>query len=483
MNPNKRGTLLLPTHHLVTHGVVVGATGSGKTGGILVMVEEALRAGVPTLMIDVKGDLPNLLLAFPELSAEAFKPWVDAAGSVEDGRSATERATQLAAEHRAGLETWGIAEQHVADYVARRSVRVITPGSSAGELLHVLSSLERRSERWSTDPESARAALSAAVSLLLRLLGRDCDPAKSRDHVLLAVLAERRLKQGESADLGALLNDLAALPIESIGALPVDDFMPKNERKTLAAALNTLLASPSFETWRQGSTLDIEQWLRPDAQGRTPAVIVSVAHLDDEERALVLGVLLEEVLSWVRAQPGSQRLRALIVFDEVYGFMPPHPANPPTKRPLVALMKQARAFGVGVVVATQNPMDLDYRTLGNAGFWMIGRLQTDADRARVVEGLAGTAGADDMSAADLARVIKRLASRWFLVRNVHSKDGMLLVQPRWAMSFMRGPMTRAEIQRALGKAEHGAGAGGECEGATAEARAGQGAGTEVRQES
>lgn len=468
-DPNKRGTLLLPTHHLVTHGVFVGASGSGKTGGILVMVEEALRAGVPTLMIDVKGDLPNLLLAFPEFSVDAFRPWVEATSAADDGRSATERAAQLAAEHRAGLQTWGIGEKEVADYVSKRSVRVITPGSSAGELLHVLSSLERHSGRWTRDPESARAALSAAVSLLLRLLGRDCDPAKSRDHVLLSVLAERRLSQGETADLGALLNDLAELPIESIGALSVDEFMPKNERKALAAALNTLLASPSFATWRQGTTLDIAQWLRPDAQGRTPAVIVSVAHLDDEERALVLGVLLEEVLSWVRAQPGSQRLRALIVFDEVYGFMPPHPANPPTKRPLVALMKQARAFGVGVVVATQNPMDLDYRTLGNAGFWMIGRLQTDSDRARVIDGLAGTAGADDMSAADLAKVVKRLASRWFLVRNVHSQEGMQLVQPRWAMSFMRGPMTRTEIQRALHKPEAESEAGA----VSAEARAPQ----------
>jgi hypothetical protein len=442
----------LPTHHLVTHTVITGATGSGKTGGILVLVEEALRCGVPTLMIDVKGDLPNLLLAFPDLSAETLAPWVEGSGAAADARPVHERAAELAEEHRAGLGTWNIDAAVVADYVAKRSVRVITPGSSAGELLHVLSSLERRTERWATDPESARAALSAAVSLLLRLLGRDPDPAKSRDHVLLSVLAERRLVQGQSADLGALLSDLAELPITSIGALEVDDFMPKSERRALAAALNTLLASPSFASWRQGATLDVDKWFRKDAQGRTPAVIVSVAHLDDEERALVLGVLLEEVLSWVRAQPGTQRLRALVVFDEVYGFLPPHPANPPTKRPLVALMKQARAFGVGVVIATQNPMDLDYRALGNAGLWMIGRLQTDADRARVIDGLAGAAGSEE-SAAELARTVKRLASRWFLVRNAHSKDGMFLVQPRWAMSFMRGPMTRTEIRRALQRAE------------------------------
>jgi hypothetical protein len=308
--------------------------------------------------------------------------------------------------------------------------------------------------RWSGAPSAGtripsrrRAALSAAVSLVLRLLGRDPDPAKSREHVLLSVLAERRLVKGQSADLGALLEDLADLPIESIGALEVDDFLPKSERKALAAAINTLLASPSFSTWRQGATLDIGAWFAPDA-GRTPAVIVSVAHLDDEERALVLGVLLEELLSWVRAQPGSSRLRALIVFDEVYGFLPPHPQNPPTKRPLVALMKQARAFGVGVLIATQNPMDLDYRALGNAGLWCIGRLQTDADRARVLDGLSGSGGDDDLSSAELAKIVKRLSQRWFLMRDAHSKRGVVLMQPRWAMSFMRGPMTRNEIRRA-----------------------------------
>jgi hypothetical protein len=226
----------------------------------------------------------------------------------------------------------------------------------------MLSSLERRSARWDSDPEAARAALSAAVSLVLRLLGREPDPAKSREHVLLSVLAERRLVAGQVAELGALMADVLSPPIERIGALSVDTFMKKTERRALAAALNTLLASPTFANWRQGASLDVSEWVAR-RQGRTPIVVVSVAHLDDEERALVLGVLLEEVLSWVRTLPGSQRLRALVVFDEVYGHLPPHPANPPTKRPLVALMKQARGFGVGVIVATQNPMDLDYRAL------------------------------------------------------------------------------------------------------------------------
>jgi hypothetical protein len=452
--------LLVPPHHLVTHGVVVGMTGSGKTGLVTVLVEEALRARVPVLAIDVKGDLPNLLLAFPSFGAESLLPWASAIAAPGDEREPDVLAAELAAERRRGLEAWRIGEADLAAFHAGTDVRVITPGSTAGESLHVLSSLERRSPRWDYDPESARASLSAAVSLVLRLVGRDPDPARSKEHVLLSVLAERRLRSGEAAELGALLGDLVRPPIDVVGALPIDSFLPKTERRALAAALNNLLASPTFAAWRTGTTLDVEAWLAPRLDGRTPAVILSVAHLDDEERALVLGVVLEEVLSWVRSLPGSQRLRALVLFDEVYGYLPPHPANPPTKRPLVSLMKQARAFGVGVVVATQNPMDLDYRALGNAGLWCVGRLQTDADRERVVEGLAsagpgsvsgsgGSSRGDRDASRAMDDVVKRLAPRWFLMRDAHADTGPVLFQPRWAMSFLRGPMTRRELEDAL----------------------------------
>jgi len=439
----------LPNHHLVTHGVVLGMTGSGKTGLLHVLVEEALGAGVPVLMIDVKGDLPNLLLSFPSFAPDAIEPWIEGAVSPSETRTLRELATAAAAQRERGLAQWGIGQPELQSYAKRTGFRVITPGSSAGEMLHVLSSLERRSDRWDHDPESARAALSAAISLLLRLLGRDPDPAKSKEHVLLSVFAERRLAAGEQADLASLLGDLETPPMSHIGALAIDAFLPRNERRALAAGLNTLLASPTFATWRQGTTLDVDEWLRPQ-EGHTMGTILSVAHLDDEERALVLGVVLEEVLSWVRALPGSQRLRALVVFDEVFGFLPPHPQNPPTKRPLVALMKQARAFGVGVLIATQNPMDLDYRALGNAGLWCIGRLQTDADRARVVEGLSNAGANGGTSAAELTSVLKQLAPRWFLMRDVHSENGTLLLHPRHTMSFMRGPMTRTEIRRARG---------------------------------
>lgn len=438
----------LPAHHLATHAVVVGMTGSGKTGLLTVLVEEALRERVPVLMIDVKGDLPNLLLAFPSFAPQVIEPWVEPTPG--DPRTVAEIAAAHATERQQGLAAWNIGERDLQAFAQTTRVQVITPGSTAGTPLHVLSSLENPVANWQRDPEAARASLSAAVSLLLRLLGRDPDPASSRDHVLLAVLAERRLRAGLPSDLASLLEDVTRPPFDRIGALPVDKFLSKRDRAELAAALNTLLASPTFAAWREGIPLDIATWLTPHPDDpRTPAIIISVAHLDDDERTLVLGVLLEEILTWVRSLPGSKRLRALIVFDEVYGFLPPHPANPPTKRPIVSLMKQARAFGVGVVIATQNPMDLDYRTLSNAGLWCIGRLQTDADRARVLEGLASATNANDgASLAELGDITKRLAQRWFLVRDVHAKDGARLLQPRWAMSFMRGPMTGAEIRRA-----------------------------------
>jgi len=440
--------LELPAHHLTTHGVIVGMTGSGKTGLLTVLCEEALRAQVPTLVIDVKGDLPNLLLAFPSFDAAHFAPWAESSLGPASLRTPQQAALDLAAERAKGLSAWGIHAEDLRIFRETSQVRVLTPGSSAGEPLHMLSSLERRAARWDSDPEAAQASLGAAVSLVLRLVGRDPDPARSREHVLLSVLAERRLRQGENADLAALLADLEAPPLQQIGALPLDRFLPKTERRALAASLNNLLASPTFGSWRTGESLDVGAWMTP-RDGRTPAVVVSVAHLDDEERSLVLGVLLEEILTWTRSLPGSQRLRALVVFDEVFGFLPPHPANPPTKRPLVALMKQARAFGVGVLVATQNPMDLDYRALSNAGLWCVGRLQTDADRERVVDGLASSMEMGHReSARELGSVVQKLIPRWFVMRDAHGQGGSMLLQPRWAMSWLRGPMTRAELKLA-----------------------------------
>jgi hypothetical protein len=349
-------------------------TGSGKTGLLMVLVEEPLRSSIPVLMIDVKGDLPSLLLTFPNLAAEEFAPWVDGAATKRSGQTRQQVAAALAEGWRNKLADWQLGPADVAQLRSVVAPRLITPGTTAGEPLHVLSSIEQPSRLWHTDLEAARESLGASISLLLRLIGRDPDPVRSRDHVSLSVFAERRLRQGMPADVASLLGDVRTPPIAEIGAMGMDDFLPRKEHNALATALNTLLASPTFESWRQGCALDIGEWLTPGPDGRNPAVIVSVAHLDDDDRTMVLGVIFEQLLAWVRTLQGTSELRALVAMDEVYGFAPPHPANPQTKRPLVSLVRQARAFGVGMLLATQNPMDLDYRALSNAGMrWFVVR--------------------------------------------------------------------------------------------------------------
>ena len=331
------GKFELPAHHLLTHGLIVGMTGSGKTGLVTVLVEEALRSEIPVLCFDIKGDMANLALAFPNFDPKVMAPWVEPDAEDADGLADDPLVVAAVEARKKGLADCGIHEADLRAYGEQSFVRVITPGSDAGESLHLLSALERRSARW--------------------------------------------------------------------------------------------------------DSVEVGRWM-DKVDGRTPATIVSVAHLDDDERVLVLGVILEEVLSWVRSLPGSTRLKALIIFDEVYGYLPPHPASPPTKKPLVALMKQARAYGVGCVLATQNPMDLDYRALSNAGTWWLGRLQTDADRTRVVEGLG-----ENKKRSALSAIVKKLTPRWFVVKGAKS-DELSLLYPRDTMSYLRGPMTQSEIKRA-----------------------------------
>ncbi len=436
---------VIPPHHLVTHGIVLGMTGSGKTGLLMVMVEEALRSRVPTILIDIKGDLPNLLFLFPELDAASFAPWIDGEGAARAGQTPAVAAEAVATKWREGLAGSNLGGADIRSLRESVAIRVVTPGATIAEPLDVLSALSQRSPLWGIDDEAAHDKLSAGISLVLRLVGEDGDP-RSREHLVLSTLAMRRIDRGEAAPLPMLLGDLLKPPVANIGAMPFDQFFPPTDRQRLAQGLNTLLASPRLASWLKGASLDIASWLEARPDGRTPAVIVSVAHLDDEERGLVLGLLLDEMLSYVRGLSGSSTLRALLVFDEIFGFLPPHPHNPPTKRPLLALLKQARAFGVGTLLATQNPMDVDYKALSNAGAWIIGRLQTDADRERVVEGLRGAdGGLVGLEPEALANTLRNLPPRAFFVRDVHQKPACSLMRSRFAMSYLRGPITRREL--------------------------------------
>jgi hypothetical protein len=436
---------------LLTHGLIVGMTGSGKTGLAIVLVEELLRQRVPVIAIDPKGDLANLLLLFEGLDAASFEPWIDPEAARRDGKSVKAAAADAAAAWKKGLADWGLGAKDIAALKQAHDGVVFTPGSSAGVPLNVLQSLEAPSVPFDSAEEDLRDEIQSIVSGLLGLVHVDADPLQSSPAVFLANLVEREWRAGKGFDLEGLVRAIDDPPFDKIGALPLETAFPRKERQSLMMALNNLLASPSFESWREGEPLEVGRMLRaPD--GRPRLSIVSTAHLGDEERLFVTALLLDKVKTWMRRQGGTTELRALVYMDEIFGYFPPHPANPPTKRPLLTLLKQARAQGVGVVLATQNPVDLDYKGLANMGTWMVGTLQTQQDKERLASGLQG-AGLEGGAAEKLLGATKK---RVFLLHDVHRKAPCLL-QSRWAMSYLRGPLTREEISRLM-KATPGAAA-------------------------
>ncbi|MCA9086899.1 MAG: ATP-binding protein, partial [Planctomycetaceae bacterium] len=208
-------------------------------------------------------------------------------------------------------------------------------------------------------------------------------------------------------------------PFDRIGVIGLENFYPQADRFQLAMLLNNLLASPGFSSWMEGESLDIQKMLySPD--GKPRFTILSIAHLSEAERMFFVTIFLNEVVSWMRAQSGTSSLRAILYMDEVFGYFPPT-ANPPSKTPMLTLLKQARAFGLGVVLATQNPVDLDYKGLSNAGTWFIGRLQTERDKARVLDGLEGASAAAGhaFDRRQMEVILSGLGSRVFLLNNVH----------------------------------------------------------------
>jgi Helicase HerA, central domain/Bacterial protein of unknown function (DUF853) len=435
--------LLLDPADLLTHGLIVGMTGSGKTGLAIALIEEVLRQGVPVLAIDPKGDLGNLLLLFDDLSPASFEPWIDPEAARRDGNDVKAAAAEAAASWTKGLAEWGLGPSDIAALKKSHDAAIYTPGSKAGIPLNVLQSLEAPSVPFASASEDLRDEIAGIVAGLLGLLGIDADPLQSRESIFLSNLIESSWKSGQSLSLETLIAAVADPPFDKVGALPLETVFPRKERQGLMMALNNLLAAPTFEVWREGVPLDIAAMLRtPD--GRPRLSIVSTAHLSEEERLFVTALLLDKVKTWMRRQGGTSELRALVYMDEIFGYFPPHPANPPTKRPLLTLLKQARAQGVGVMLATQNPVDLDYKGLTNMGTWMVGTLQTEQDRARLREGLTATG----LSAGQLDRLLDATRKRVFLLHDVH-RPAPCLLYSRWAMSYLRGPITLEEISRLM----------------------------------
>ena len=437
-------TLLYDASDLTTHAVCVGMTGSGKTGLCVTLLEEAAIDGVPAICVDPKGDLGNLLLTFPDLDAASFEPWVDPAEARRNGRSPGEEAEVVSKRWREGLAGWGQDGARIQRLRDAVDMAIYTPGSKSGRQLSVLASLAAPSEAVMNDAEALRERVGAAVSGLLALAGIEADPLQSPEHVFLCAIVSKAWSEGRALDLGGLVRETMDPPIQRIGVLDLDTFFPPKKRQQLGMRLNGLLASPGFSAWMEGEPLDIQRLLYTE-DGKPRVVILSIAHLGEAERTFFLTVLLGELVAWMRGQAGTSSLRALLYVDEVFGFLPPV-REPPTKRLFLTLLKQARAYGLGLVLATQNPADLDYKALSNCGTWWLGRLQTERDVDRVLDGLKGAAdvAGQGFDAGAMRATLAGLGKRVFLMNNVHERAPVLF-HTRWAMSFLRGPLTREQI--------------------------------------
>lgn len=439
-------SLLYDPDDLNTHAIVVGMTGSGKTGLCVTLLEEAALHNIPALMIDPKGDITNVLLHFPDLAPQDFQPWLDPDQARRADKTMEVFAAETAERWRTGLTDWGIDLNLIRTLKDSAHFAVYTPGSDAGIPISILASLKAPSIPWEENRELLREKISSTVTALLGLVGMDdVDPVRSREHILLSNIFEYAWSQGYDLDLGELIMQTQKPPFSRLGVFDINTFFPEKDRFNLAMLLNNILAAPAFQAWIEGQPLDIPTLLyHPD--GRPRHSVFYLAHLSDAERMFFITLLYSTVESWMRAQAGTNSLRAIIYFDEIFGYLPPV-RNPPSKQVMLRLLKQARAFGVSQVLVTQNPVDLDYKALSNTGTWLIGKLQTEQDKERLLDGLQGATGEIDRDVYN--RLISALAKRVFLLHNIHRSDGPgnqpLLFQTRWAINYLAGPLTRTQI--------------------------------------
>jgi hypothetical protein len=433
--------LLYDSKDLVTHAVCVGMTGSGKTGLCLALIEEAVLDGIPAVIVDPKGDLANLLLTFPELRPEDFRPWIDEAEAQQAGVTPDEFAAETAARWAKGLADWGQDGARIGRLKDAADFAIYTPGSDAGLPVSVLGSLAPPPGQ--PDAETMRDSVATTVSGILGLLGIDADPIKSREHILISTILATSWQVGKAIDLPGLIAQIQSPPVQTIGVLDVETFFKASDRFALAMQINNLLAAPGFDLWMKGEPLDAQRML-VTPEGKPRVSIFSIAHLSDSERMFFVTLLSNAMVAWMRAQSGTSSLRAIYYLDEIFGFFPPV-AEPPSKRPLLTLLKQARAAGLGVVLATQNPADLDYKGLSNAGTWLIGRLQADRDKQRLLDGLEGAGATGAFDRGQMEQTIAGLGKRVFLMNNVH-ETAPVVFESRFALSYLRGPLTRDQIR-------------------------------------
>ncbi|MFT5727997.1 MAG: hypothetical protein ACI8PB_002148 [Desulforhopalus sp.] len=445
---------LYKNKNLTTHGVIIGMTGSGKTGLGVGLIEEAIMDNVPSIVIDPKGDMGNLLLTFPESKPEDFTPWIDPAEAARKEMSVNEFAAATAQNWKEGLSTWGQGTKRIESLRSKTTMTIYTPGSSAGMPVSVLSGFMAPDKSVLSDTDTLNSLVNATATSLLALVDITGDPLQSKEHILLSSVLLHFWKKGEDLSMESLIGQIVNPPFAKVGVFSLDTFYPQTDRMSLAMTLNNILASPTFSAWTEGEPLDIQRILY-GGNGSPRTAIFSIAHLSDAERMFFVTMLLNQIIGWMRGQQGSSSLKALLYMDEIFGYFPPT-ANPPSKKPMMLLLKQARAFGVGVVLSTQNPVDLDYKGLSNIGTWFVGRLQTRQDQEKVVEGIVG-ASDGNLDRAKVRSLLSDMKGRQFLLNSAHLNEPVLF-ETRWVMSYLKGPITKSDIKRLMApiKAETGA---------------------------
>jgi hypothetical protein len=447
-NKLKDELVLYDSKDLVTHGVVLGMTGSGKTGLCISILEEAAMDNIPAIIIDPKGDISNLMLNFPNFEPSDFRPWINEDDAAKKGKTPDEFAEKTANMWKDGIASWGQSPERVRELRDKVDINIFTPGSKAGIPVSILSSLEVPPFEVLDDGELLGDRIESTVSSLLSLVGVEADSLQSPEAVILGTIFNHCWQNGQNLSLESLIRHLQKPPFDKVGVLDVNSFMNAKERQKIALKFNALLASPGFSTWMEGPPLDISNMMH-SPEGKPRMSIFSIAHLSDTERMFFVSLLLNQMLGWMRTQSGTTSLRALLYMDEIYGFLPPS-ANPPSKKPMMTMLKQGRAFGLGCLLATQNPVDLDYKALSNIGTWWLGRLQTERDKARVLDGLEGAAASQDggFNRQRMEELLAGLGSRVFLMNNVH-EDSAVVFHVRWVMSYLCGPLTRTKIKKLM----------------------------------
>ena len=433
--------LVYKNKDLTTHAAIIGMTGSGKTGLGISLLEEAAIDNIPSIIIDPKGDMGNLLLTFPNLQGSDFEPWIEEQDAVNNGLSISELALKTAQTWKSGIEADFQNQERIQKLKDSADFTIYTPGSSAGVQISILSSFKAPSVEVLEDNELLVSLINSTVSSILSLIDEK-DDSSSKEFILISTIFMNSYANQKDLSLEELITYIVTPPFSKVGIFDLETFFPQSERLKLALKLNTIIANPAFKSWIEGEPLDISNLLY-DESGKAKVSIFSIAHLNDSQRMFFVSLLLNQMVSWMRRQEGTTSLKALLYMDEIFGYFPPN-ANPPSKQPMLTLLKQARSFGVGIILSTQNPVDIDYKGLANIGTWFIGRLQTKQDKEKVIDGLS-SAVEGKIDKSEMENLLSNLEKRTFIMKNIN-EDGIKIFQTRWTLSYLKGPITKEQIK-------------------------------------